>query len=146
MSPIFDRIYRNGTVVNQDGRGEADIGVTAGKIAAIGDLSRASAGDVVDCSGLTVLPITKFAGFYVTGWFIGGGSTGTNGCPTNDPPPTPPYCPAKSSTPCAANSPRVQGAVWGYFVEQVFGVGKAKPGPDECVFTELGTCVAQLVR
>ncbi|MBN8943587.1 MAG: dihydroorotase [Rhizobiales bacterium] len=56
MSQTFDVIYRNGTVVNQDGRGQRDIGVTGGRIAAIGDLSRASAGEVVDCTGLHILP------------------------------------------------------------------------------------------
>lgn len=52
----YDVIFRNGTVVNQDGRGQRDIGVTAGRIAFIGDLSRASAGEAVDCTGLHVLP------------------------------------------------------------------------------------------
>jgi dihydroorotase len=54
--PTYDVIYRNGTVVNQDGRAIRDIGVTAGRIAAIGDLSQSSAGEVVDCTGLHVLP------------------------------------------------------------------------------------------
>jgi dihydroorotase len=54
--PNYDVIYRNGTVVNQDGRAVRDIGVTAGRVAAIGDLSQASAGEVVDCTGLHVLP------------------------------------------------------------------------------------------
>ena len=56
MAPSFDRIFRGGSVVNQDGRGLADIGVTGGRIAAIGDLARASAGEVIDCTGLTILP------------------------------------------------------------------------------------------
>ena len=54
--PTYDVIYRNGTLVNQDGRTSRDIGVTGGRIAAIGDLSQASAGEVVDCTGLHVLP------------------------------------------------------------------------------------------
>jgi dihydroorotase len=54
--PNYDVIYRNGTVVNQDGRGQRDIGVTDGRIACIGDLSRASAGETVDCTGLHILP------------------------------------------------------------------------------------------
>ena len=41
----FDIIVRGGTVVNHAGEGRGDIGVTGGRIAAIGDLSRASAGD-----------------------------------------------------------------------------------------------------
>ncbi|HEY4201115.1 MAG TPA: dihydroorotase [Devosiaceae bacterium] len=52
----YDVIFKNGTVVNHDGIGQADIGVKAGRIAAIGDLSAASAAEVVDCKGLHVLP------------------------------------------------------------------------------------------
>src|SRR3954462_13071637 len=53
----FDLILRGGTVVNHDGEGERDIGVTGGKIAAIGSLGRhASAGEVIDCKGLHILP------------------------------------------------------------------------------------------
>jgi dihydroorotase len=52
----FDRVFLNGHVVNHDGRGDADIGVRDGRIAAIGDLARESAGEVVDCAGLTILP------------------------------------------------------------------------------------------
>ena len=36
----FDLILKGGTVVNQDGDGVRDIGVTDGRIAAIGDLGR----------------------------------------------------------------------------------------------------------
>ena len=54
--PNYDVIYRNGTVVNQDGRAIRDIGVTAGRVAFIGDLARASAGAAVDCTGLHILP------------------------------------------------------------------------------------------
>jgi len=54
--PNFDVIYRNGTVVNQDGAAQRDVGVTGGKVAAIGDLSQSSAGEVVDCTGLHILP------------------------------------------------------------------------------------------
>ncbi|WP_417486497.1 dihydroorotase [Maricaulis sp.] len=56
MSQTFDVILKGGEIVNHDGRGHADIGITDGKTAAIGDLSQASAGEVVDCSGLMVLP------------------------------------------------------------------------------------------
>ncbi|MGB5094160.1 MAG: dihydroorotase [Parvibaculum sp.] len=52
----YDLIFRGGTLVNQDGTGKADVGVIGGRIAAIGDLSRASAGQVVDVTGLHVLP------------------------------------------------------------------------------------------
>jgi dihydroorotase len=56
MPLSHDVIFRGGTVVNHDGQGQRDIGVTGGRISAIGDLSRASAGEVVDCAGLTILP------------------------------------------------------------------------------------------
>jgi dihydroorotase len=52
----FDLILRGGVLVNQDGVGARDIGVTDGTIAEIGDLSQASAGESVDCAGLHVLP------------------------------------------------------------------------------------------
>ena len=56
MTQTFDLIVRGGDVVNHSGRGMADVGVRDGKIAVIGDLSGASAGEVVDASGLTVIP------------------------------------------------------------------------------------------
>jgi len=56
MTETYDTIYRGGMVVNQDGEGLRDIGVREGRIAAIGDLSRAPAGEIVDCTGLHVLP------------------------------------------------------------------------------------------
>src|ERR1700753_1570422 len=56
MADSFDLIVRGGEVVNHAGRGRADVGVRGGKIADIGDLAQASAGEVVDARGLTVLP------------------------------------------------------------------------------------------
>jgi len=56
MSETFDLIVRGGEVVNHAGRGLADVGVRGGKIAAIGDLSQASAGETLDAAGLTVMP------------------------------------------------------------------------------------------
>jgi dihydroorotase len=52
----FDLIVSGGCVVNQDGAGAADIGVRDGRIAAVGDLSRADAGARLDARGLHVLP------------------------------------------------------------------------------------------
>jgi dihydroorotase len=52
----FDLILRGGVLVNHDGTGPRDIGVIGETIAAIGDLSQASAGTVVDCAGLHILP------------------------------------------------------------------------------------------
>jgi dihydroorotase len=56
MAGTFDTIFRGGTVVNQDGVGARDIGVSAGRIRDLGDLSQASAGETVDCRGLHILP------------------------------------------------------------------------------------------
>jgi dihydroorotase len=56
MATTFDLILKGGTVVNQDGTGLRDIGVTGGRIAAIGDLAQTSAGETVDCRGLHILP------------------------------------------------------------------------------------------
>jgi dihydroorotase len=56
LTQTFDLLLRRGIVVNQDGRGERDVGIVAGRIAAVGDFSRASAGETVDCRGLHVLP------------------------------------------------------------------------------------------
>lgn len=52
----FDVILSGGTLVNHDGEGLRDVGLRDGKIAGIGDLSRASAGERVDCRGLHILP------------------------------------------------------------------------------------------
>ena len=46
MNQHFDTILKSGTVVNQDGEGVRDIGIVGGRIAAIGSLGRASAGEV----------------------------------------------------------------------------------------------------
>ncbi len=56
MPQTFDLILSHGTVVNQDGMFARDIGVREGRIAAIGDLAAASAGERVNCAGLHVLP------------------------------------------------------------------------------------------
>ncbi|TAJ57453.1 dihydroorotase [Brevundimonas sp.] len=56
MTQTYDLIVRGGEVANHAGRGPADVGVIDGKIAFIGDLSQASAGEVFDARGLTVLP------------------------------------------------------------------------------------------
>ncbi|HEV2082451.1 MAG TPA: dihydroorotase [Brevundimonas sp.] len=56
MTQTYDLIVRGGEVANHAGRGMADVGVRDGRIVFIGDLSRASAGETVDASGLTVLP------------------------------------------------------------------------------------------
>ncbi|MBL0967899.1 MAG: dihydroorotase [Brevundimonas sp.] len=52
----YDLIVRGGEVANHAGRGLADVGVRDGRIVFVGDLSQASAGEVFDATGLTVLP------------------------------------------------------------------------------------------
>ncbi|RYE76161.1 MAG: dihydroorotase, partial [Hyphomicrobiales bacterium] len=52
----YETIFKNGTLANHDGIHRGDIGVSSGRIAAIGDLSTATAGDIVDCKGLHILP------------------------------------------------------------------------------------------
>ena len=56
MNQRFDTILKSGTVVNQDGEGVRDIGITKGRIAAIGGLNTDSAAEVIDCRGLHILP------------------------------------------------------------------------------------------
>ncbi len=52
----YDLLFRNATVVNHDGAGVRDIAVRAGRIAAIGQLSGATASETVECKGLHTLP------------------------------------------------------------------------------------------
>jgi len=56
MAAIFDVIFTKGQVVNHDGTARRDIGVTNGRIAAIGQLDKTQAGTVIDCTGLHILP------------------------------------------------------------------------------------------
>src|SRR5438270_1497654 len=52
----FDLVFAGATVVSHDGTGPRDIGVRDGRIAEIGDLGRAAAGERIDCRGLHILP------------------------------------------------------------------------------------------
>ena len=56
MAETYDLIVRGGELVNHAGQGLGDVGVKDGRIARIGDLGQASAGEVFDATGLTVLP------------------------------------------------------------------------------------------
>ncbi|MGU3400290.1 dihydroorotase [Brucellaceae bacterium D45D] len=56
MAETFDKILKGATIVNHDGTGQRDIGIRDGRIAAIGSLATNSAGEVVDCTGLHILP------------------------------------------------------------------------------------------
>ena len=52
----YDAIFKNGTIVNQDGPHAADLGIRGGRIAALGTLGGDSADTVTDCTGLHILP------------------------------------------------------------------------------------------
>ena len=56
MASTFDVLVRGGTVVNHDGTGVRDIGISGGRIVAIGQLGAAKATEVIDVKGLHVLP------------------------------------------------------------------------------------------
>jgi dihydroorotase len=56
MAQRFELILKGGIVVNHDGEGARDLGISDGRIAALGDLSEAAAGEVIDCRGLHILP------------------------------------------------------------------------------------------
>jgi len=56
MSETFDLLVRGGTVATLNGIGPADIGVIAGRIAAIGSLGSAKAAEIFEARGLHVLP------------------------------------------------------------------------------------------
>lgn len=56
MAKTFDLIIKNGILVNHDGTHRGDVGVRGGKIVEIGNLGNADAGEVIDASGLHVLP------------------------------------------------------------------------------------------
>ncbi|CBI76209.1 dihydroorotase [Bartonella clarridgeiae 73] len=56
MFKTFDTIFKGATLVNHDGSSKRDIGVVNGRIVEIGDLTCASGGEVIDCTGLHILP------------------------------------------------------------------------------------------
>ena len=56
MARTFDLILKGGTVVNHDGKAPRDVGVVAGRIAAIGEFDATQAGEAIDCRGLHILP------------------------------------------------------------------------------------------
>ncbi len=56
MPARHDLIIRGGTLVNHDGIAQADLGISEGRIAALGALEGADAAQVIDASGLHVLP------------------------------------------------------------------------------------------
>ena len=52
----FDLIIKNGTIVTSSDSSQGDIGIFEGKIAEIGDLSSATASEIIDATSLWVLP------------------------------------------------------------------------------------------
>ena len=56
MTQVFDLILRGGTVVTPGGEARTDIGIIGERIARIGDLSQAAAGEIYGASGLHILP------------------------------------------------------------------------------------------
>ena len=56
MDQNLDLIIRNALAATAGDVQRCDIGVRAGRIAAIGEMSRSSAGETIDCRGLHVLP------------------------------------------------------------------------------------------
>ena len=56
MPERFDLVLRGGTAATPSGILPTDIGVTAGRIAAIGDLGRSASAESIDLRGLHVLP------------------------------------------------------------------------------------------
>jgi dihydroorotase len=49
MTQSYDLILTGATIVNHDGEGVRDLAITGGRIAAVGNLSAASAGQVIGC-------------------------------------------------------------------------------------------------
>lgn len=56
MSATYDLIFRGGAIANHDGVGRGDVAIRDGRIAALGDLGRADAREIVDVTGLHILP------------------------------------------------------------------------------------------
>lgn len=56
MAEKFDLLFKGGTIVNHDGKGQADIGISNGRIAEIGEIASNAASEVVDVTGLHILP------------------------------------------------------------------------------------------
>ena len=54
MTDTYDLILKNGTVVTPGGAAQTDIGVRGERIAHIGDLSGADAGEIYDATGLHI--------------------------------------------------------------------------------------------
>jgi dihydroorotase len=56
MPETYDLLLKGGTIVNQDGIGKRDLAIRDGRIAAVGTITADTAGEVIDATGLTILP------------------------------------------------------------------------------------------
>ena len=56
MKRIADLILKGGILVNHDGVGARDLAIHEGRIAGVGELSKFSAAETLDCNGLHILP------------------------------------------------------------------------------------------
>lgn len=56
MTETFDLILKNGTVLLPQGRTETDIAVRDGRIEAFGSFQKSQAREIIDCTGLHILP------------------------------------------------------------------------------------------
>jgi len=56
MTIHAELILKGGTVVNHDGTGQRDIAVTDGRIVGLGSYGPHQSGEVIDCTGLHILP------------------------------------------------------------------------------------------
>jgi len=56
MTGNYELVLKGGTVVNQDGMGVRDVGISNGRIAVIGSIDSQRGGEVIDARGLHILP------------------------------------------------------------------------------------------
>lgn len=56
MTETYDLLIKGGSVVNQDGIGIRDIAIHDGRIVDLGSLDAGKAGEVIDATGLTIMP------------------------------------------------------------------------------------------
>ena len=56
MAQTFDLVLKGASVVNHDGEGVRDLGIRDGRIAGLGDLGSAKAGETIYARGLHILP------------------------------------------------------------------------------------------
>lgn len=56
MPATYDLLLKNGTIVTPEGGRKGSIGVKDGRIAGIGEINEAQGGEMIDCTGLHILP------------------------------------------------------------------------------------------